>query len=96
MRQLLQNHLAPRWVILIYLMSVVEAVGLSVYFKARLTDPEMASMQPLTMATQEASGKKVAQPGCANCMVLARSRHDATATSDYADRDRSDRRRETR
>ena len=96
MRQLLRNHLAPRWVILIYLMSVLEAVGLSVHFQARLTDPEMDSMQPLSVAAPDAPDRRPAQPGCTHCMVLAGSRQHAMTNGEYADRDRSDRRRETR
>jgi hypothetical protein len=77
MRQSLKHHFAPRWVILIYLMSVLEAVGLAAYFRAGLTDPEMASMQPLYVDTQQAPARASAQPDWGKCLLLARSAHHA-------------------
>lgn len=96
MRQRLQHHLTPRWVLLIYIASVMEAVGLSVYFQARLTDPEMASMQALTVDAQGMSSKAAVQPGCTHCLMLAKSRQHAVIRKDYTDRDRSGRERESR
>jgi hypothetical protein len=36
---------APRWVLVIYFLSLGEAIGLTIYFHADLVDPESASMQ---------------------------------------------------
>lgn len=36
---------APRWVHVIYFLSLGEAIGLTIYFHANLIDPETASMQ---------------------------------------------------
>jgi hypothetical protein len=59
MRQSHNNHFAPRWVFLIYLISVMEAVGLSIYFRPWLTDAEMTAQQPT----------------CDQCLLLAGSPH---------------------
>jgi hypothetical protein len=76
MRQSHNNHFAPRWVLLIYLISVMEAVGLSIYFRPWLTDAEMASMQPLYTETQQAGSELTAQqPTCDQCLLLAGSPH---------------------
>jgi len=82
MRQPHKNHFAPRWVILIYLISILEAVGLSIHFRTRLTDPEMASMQPPYTETQQArSGLAARQPACDQCPLLARSPHESAVIS---------------
>lgn len=96
MRQLLQKHFATRWAVVIYLVSVAEAVGLSVYFNARLTDPEMASMEAVAVETESASGKVVAQPDCERCLVVAGSHQHAAVRSDYAGEDGSGRQRQSR
>ena len=36
---------APLWVLVIYFLSLGEAIGLTIYFHANLIDPETASMQ---------------------------------------------------
>lgn len=66
-----KNHFAPRWVILIYMASVVEAVGFSIYFEARLPDPEMASMQPQYVEMQGQPARVAQQPACSPCLLLA-------------------------
>jgi hypothetical protein len=88
MQQILQNRFAPRWIMLMYVTSVIEAIGLAVYFSAPLTDPEMASMQPLyadTQISQEAPSTAAAQPDCPRCMQFARSSQHASIKRDYAD-----------
>ncbi|MDB5759067.1 MAG: hypothetical protein JWM30_2356 [Burkholderia sp.] len=75
MQRTQKNHSTPRWVILIYLLSVVEAIGLSIYFSAGVTDPEMASMQPLYADRQTTAGMAAQQPACDQCLLLARSPH---------------------
>jgi hypothetical protein len=78
MRQPHKHQFVPRWVILIYLASVLEAIGLSIYFRVQLTDPEMAIMEPLYAETQQAhSGPDARQPACDQCQLLARSPHQA-------------------
>ena len=82
MQQSQKNRLAPRWVILIYLISILEAIGLSIYFRARLVDAEMASMQPLQLETQQArSGLAAYQPACDQCLLLATSPHQVADKS---------------
>ena len=82
MRHPHKSHLAPRRVILIYLISILEAIGLSIYFRARLIDAEMASMQALQMENQQArSGLAARQPACDQCLLLARSPHQAAVKS---------------
>ena len=68
-----------------YMMSVVEAIGLAVYFSAPLTDPEMASMQPVYVDAQEAPSTAAAQPDCPQCLEFARSPQHASIKRDYAD-----------
>ena len=70
-----------------YMTSVVEAIGLAVYFSTPLTDPEMASMQPLYADTQEALSTAAAQPDCPQCLEFARSPQHASIKRDYADHD---------
>lgn len=77
MRQLHKDQFAPRWVILIYILSLVEALGLSIYFGAGVTDPEMASMQPEYVDTQQATARLAEEPACGQCLLLARSPHPA-------------------
>jgi len=43
MQQKTRNRFAPRWVMIIYIVSVMEAIGLSVYFNARISDPQVGS-----------------------------------------------------
>jgi hypothetical protein len=90
------HRFAPRWVVLIYMMSIVEAIGLAVYFSAGVTDPEMASMQPLYTASQEASSTVMAQPACPECLLVARSRQHVSIDRAHADRNASGRQRESR
>jgi hypothetical protein len=85
MQQILKNRFAPRWITLMYVTSVIEAIGLAVYFSAPLTDPEMASMQPLYADTQEATSTAAAQPDCPQCLQFARSPQHASIKRDYAD-----------
>jgi hypothetical protein len=85
MQQILKNRFAPRWITLMYITTVVEAIGLAVYFSAPLTDPEMASMQPLYADTQEAPSTAAAQPDCSQCLEFARSPQHAFIKRDYAD-----------
>ena len=81
MQRTQKTRFAPRWVILIYLFSVIEAIGLSIYFSAGVTDPEMASMQPLYVEAQQApAGMAVQQPACEQCLLLARSPHQGTVS----------------
>jgi hypothetical protein len=46
MRRPIINDLPPLWVLVIFFMSFLEAIGLAVYFKADIADAEFASMQP--------------------------------------------------
>ena len=96
MQQILRNRFAPRWVIVIYVMSVVEAVGLAIHFNVRLADPEMASMQPLSIETQEASSSATAQSACPRCELVAKSPQHESIKRDYAHHDGSGRQRESR
>ncbi|MFL6720143.1 MAG: hypothetical protein ACJ8G3_27660, partial [Burkholderiaceae bacterium] len=60
MQQRFRHHSVPRWVVVIYIASLIEAMGLAIYFKARIEDPEMVSMQPPFMEIQETSESGVA------------------------------------
>ena len=77
MQQSDKNHFAPRWATLIYIVSVLEAVGLSIYFTVSFTDPEMASMQPQYVEMQQLTATAAEQPVCEHCLLLARSPHQA-------------------
>jgi len=70
-----KDQFAPRWVVVIYIVSLLEALGLSIYFRADLPDPEMASMQPQYVDMQQAPTRMAGQPACDHCLLLARSRH---------------------
>jgi hypothetical protein len=83
MQQIPEKRFAPRWVILIYIVSLLEAIGLAVHFGARVTDPEMASMQPLYTDTQESASKLVTQPGCADCGAIPHSPQHAAVKREY-------------
>jgi hypothetical protein len=88
MQQILQARFAPRWIKLIYMTSIVEAIGLAVHFSAPLTAPEMASLQPPLIATQipqEASSTAAAQPDCLRCLQFARTPQHAAIKGGYAD-----------
>ncbi|MBK4733122.1 hypothetical protein [Noviherbaspirillum pedocola] len=57
---------APRWVLVIFFLSLCEAIGLAIYFHADITDPETASMQP---AYLEAQGDDTMMAVGSNCSV---------------------------
>lgn len=77
MQQSKKNQFGPRWVIVIYIVSVLEAVGLSIYFRAGLSDPEMASMQAQYVDAQQAVAGVAESPACHDCLLLARFPHAA-------------------
>jgi len=77
MQQSKKNQFGPRWVIVIYIVSVLEAIGLSIYFRASLSDPEMASMQVQYLDAQQAPASVAENPACHDCLLLARSPHAA-------------------
>lgn len=72
-----------------YMTSVIEAIGLAVYFSVTLTDSEMASMQPQICRyadTQEAPATSAVQPDCSQSRQFARSPQHASIKRDYAER----------
>ncbi|SMP50079.1 hypothetical protein SAMN06295970_102387 [Noviherbaspirillum suwonense] len=73
MQQPPNTQFIPRWVIFIFVMSVMEAVGLCIYFKVSLPDPEVVSIEQLYMDAEHAPAAAAAQPGCEQCPLLARS-----------------------
>ncbi len=96
MRQLTKDQFAPRWVMLIYILTVVEAIGLSVYFETSLADPEMASMQSLSIDMEETPASMTAQTTCRQCLMVAATPQHAAVRHDGIDRDARGRMRERR
>jgi hypothetical protein len=56
--------LAPRWVLVIFFMSLCEAIGLAIYYHADLSDAEVASMQPAYLEAQGADTRMAVAPAC--------------------------------
>lgn len=75
MQQINKDQFAPRWVVVIYILSLMEAIGFAIYFGASLPDPEMASMQPQYVDMQRAPERLAEQPACIHCLLLASSPH---------------------
>jgi|GEM_PF-2891079 len=53
MRRHITTYFAPNWVVIIFFLSLLEAIGFAIYFKADLVDPEIASIEPLYTGTQD-------------------------------------------
>lgn len=81
---------------IIYIVSVVEAIGLSVYFNARISDPEMASMEPPPMDMQDTTAEAATQPGCAHCSMVAGAPQHVLTGHGYVPQVGSARQRERR
>lgn len=77
MQQSKKNQFGTRWAIVIYIVSVLEAIGLSIYFRASIPDPEMASMQAQYVEAEQVPASAAGSPACHDCLLLARSPHAA-------------------
>jgi len=96
MQQIFENDFAPRWVILIFFMSLIEAIGLAIYFNAPLMDPELASMQPLYIDAQSESAAMVARPDGDCRMPDGDCQLRAASPREYIEQDRLSRHSESR
>jgi hypothetical protein len=93
---------APRWVLVIFFLSLCEAIGLAIYFHADITDPETASMQPAYLEAQGVDTRMAVGPACAvdkakadkgNCRQEA---HDIMQAQKRQEQDRTIRHVESR
>jgi hypothetical protein len=80
MRTRLAIDLAPTWVLVIFFLSLCEAIGLTIYFHADIVDPEVASMQPAFLKARELDTMMAIGPGC-NASRAARSANDCKPKS---------------
>jgi hypothetical protein len=64
MQRVFTTNFFPRWIIVILLLSLCEAIGLAIYFHADLADPEVASMQPVYPDVMRADTMLAVQPAC--------------------------------
>jgi hypothetical protein len=64
MQRMLPIDLAPRWVLVVFLLSLCEAIGLAIYFHADLSDPEVASMQPAYLEAGGVDTMMADTPAC--------------------------------